>query len=399
MTGYLIRRIFQMIGVVLISAVFSYAILNFAPGGPMAGLRQTAQSARFRITEEDIIRIRQYFELDLYLPVRFSRWLIGQPRGPLTIGGKTYLGDLVVGCSVPVQAQIRDKNGNISTRTIGCNRTVTLNDLVGRRTSNGVLALDFGRSWTIMRDRPVSDLLKSRLPKTMQLLGIELIISLAIAVPLGIYSAVKQYSKFDYFFTTLAFMGSAMPTFFFGILMILFFSVVPKMAGWPYLPPGSSIAVRDYVIPYFGTVKAGSITDTILHLILPVLVLVFVSVSGWSRYIRASMLDVLRQDYIRTARAKGLKERVVIVKHALRNALIPFITIIVFSIPTLFGGALITETVFSWPGMGRLYVLALGQYDYPVNMAILFITAVLTVIATLLRDILYTVVDPRIRFS
>jgi peptide/nickel transport system permease protein len=107
----------------------------------------------------------------------------------------------------------------------------------------------------------------------------------------------------------------------------------------------------------------------------------------------------MRQDYIRTARAKGLKERVVIVKHALRNALIPFVTIIVFSLPALFGGAIITETIFSWPGMGRLYFLALGSYDYPVAMAILLITAVLTVIATLLRDVLYTVVDPRIRFS
>jgi peptide/nickel transport system permease protein len=171
------------------------------------------------------------------------------------------------------------------------------------------------------------------------------------------------------------------------------------LAGWPYLPPGSSEAVREYSIPLFGMIQAGSITDKILHLIMPVSVLVFVSVSGWSRFIRASMLDVLRQDYVRTARAKGLTEQVVIVKHALRNALIPFVTIIVFSIPGLFGGAIITESVFSWPGMGRLYIQALGTSDYPVNMAILFITAVLTVIATLLRDVLYTAVDPRIRFS
>jgi peptide/nickel transport system permease protein len=111
------------------------------------------------------------------------------------------------------------------------------------------------------------------------------------------------------------------------------------------------------------------------------------------------MLDVLRQDYVRTARAKGLFERVVISKHALRNALIPFVTVAVFAIPTLFAGAIITESIFSWPGMGRLYILALGEYDYPVAMALLFITAVLTVVATLLQDILYTIVDPRIRFS
>jgi peptide/nickel transport system permease protein len=156
--------------------------------------------------------------------------------------------------------------------------------------------------------------------------------------------------------------------------------------------------VRDYVVPGVGPILAGSSTDIILHLVLPVLVLTIISVSGWSRFIRASMLEVMRQDYIRTARAKGLIERVVILKHGLRNALIPFVTIIVFSLPGLFGGAIITETIFGWPGMGRLYFQALGSYDYPVAMAILLITAVLTVIATLLRDILYTIVDPRIRF-
>jgi len=399
MTGYLIRRVFQMILVIFISAVVSYALLNLAPGGPLAGLGQATQSARFRITEEDIARIREYFEMDLIVPVRFTRWFMGQPTGPLTIGGKQFFAGLVVGCRKPIEAQRVDKNGKDITVTIGCKQPVTLADLVGRRTSRGVILLDFGRSWTTMRDRPVSDLLLTRLPNTLRLLGLELILALIIGIPLGIYSAVKQYSRFDYIFTTLAFMGSSMPSFFFGILMILFLSVLPKMAGLPYLPPGSSEAVRDYVIPWFGTITAGSFTDLALHMILPTLVLVIISVAGWSRFIRASMLDVLRQDYVRTARAKGLTERVVIVKHALRNALIPFVTIIVFSLPGLFGGALITESVFSWPGMGRLYVQALGNYDYPVNMAILFITAVLTVIATLLRDVLYTVVDPRIRFS
>jgi peptide/nickel transport system permease protein len=399
MSAYLVRRFFQMVLVVFLSAIASYTLLNFAPGGPLAGLGQVTQTARFRITEEDIARIRQYFELDLTLPVRFSRWFLGEPRGPLTIAGHQYFADLVVGCRIPIEENVLDDKGNYVTRTVGCKQDVTLADLVGRRTSRGVLFFDFGRSWTTMRDRPVSELLLTRLPKTLRLLGIELIIALIIGIPLGIYSAVRQYSRFDYLFTTLAFMGSSMPTFFFGILMILFFSVIPKIAGLPYLPPGSSEAVRDYIIPWFGNVTAGSVTDQVLHLILPCLVLIFVSVSGWSRFIRASMLDVLRQDYVRTARAKGLTERVVILKHALRNALIPFVTIIVFSLPGLFGGALITETVFSWPGMGRLYVQALGNSDYPVNMAILFITAVLTVIATLLRDILYTVVDPRIRFT
>jgi peptide/nickel transport system permease protein len=157
--------------------------------------------------------------------------------------------------------------------------------------------------------------------------------------------------------------------------------------------------VRNYTIPLIGEVVAGSVKDRTLHLILPVTVLTIFNIAFWSRYIRSSMLEVLRQDYVRTARAKGLGENVVILKHALRNGLIPFVTIVVFTLPGLFSGAIITESIFSWPGMGRLYLLALGDYDYPVAMAIFFILAVLTVIATLARDILYTVVDPRIRLS
>jgi peptide/nickel transport system permease protein len=194
-------------------------------------------------------------------------------------------------------------------------------------------------------------------------------------------------------------MGSAMPTFFFGIVMILLFSIIPKGAGLPFLPAGLSESARGYTIPLIGAVAAGSFKDRILHLILPVAVLTLVNIAGYSRFVRASMLEVMKQDYVRTARAKGLSERAVILKHAFRNALIPFITIVVFTIPGLFSGAIITESIFSWPGMGRLYLLALGDNDYPVAMAIFFILAVLTVIATLLRDVLYTVVDPRIRLS
>lgn len=399
MTGYLIRRLIQMVAVVFISAAATYALLNFAPGGPMSGLRQIQQSATFRITEEDIERIRAYFELDLYLPVRFSRWLIGQPRGRLIIGDYEYFSNVPIGCSKPIEQTFELENGDFETRTVGCERYVYLIDLESRRSSRGVLLGDFGASWRLNRDRPVSDLIISRLPKTLQLMGLSILVSLLLGVPLGIISAVKQYSKFDYFVTTLAFFGSSMPTFFFGLLMILLFSIIPKGLGWFYLPPGSSEAVRNYLVPGLGNVEAGSTLDRFLHLLMPAAVLAMVSVAGWSRYVRASMLDVLRQDYVRTARAKGLIERVVIIKHALRNALIPFVTIAVFTIPALFGGAIITESIFSWPGMGRLYILALGDYDYPVAMALLLITAVLTVFATLLQDVLYTIVDPRIRFS
>jgi len=399
MTAYFVRRIIQMIVVLFVSAIASYALLNLAPGGPLAGLRQTQQSGRFQITEEDIARIRTYFELDLYLPFRFTRWLIGWPQGPLVIGNNEFLSDLVVGCRKPVETEFLNDKGEYESKVTGCNELVMMKDLVGRRTSGGVLRGDFGLSWRLLRDRPVSDLIVSRLPKTLQLIGLSTLLSLLIGIPLGVYSAVRQYSRFDYIFTSLAFMGSAMPTFFFGIVVILLFSILPKGAGWPYVPAGLSESVRGYSIPLIGEVDAGSIKDRLLHLILPVAVLTFVSIAGYSRFVRASMLEVMKQDYVRTARAKGLSERAVIMKHAFRNALIPFITIVVFTIPGLFAGAIITESIFAWPGMGRLYLLALDSYDYPVAMAIFFILAVLTVLATLLRDVLYTVVDPRIRLS
>ncbi|MBV6393729.1 MAG: hypothetical protein KPEEDBHJ_02973 [Anaerolineales bacterium] len=385
--------------VLLISAIATYALLNFAPGGPLAGLRQIQQTGRFQITEDDIARIRAYFELDLYLPYRFMRWFVGWPTGPVEIGGREYFSDVVVGCRKPVETEVLNDDGEYEIQVTGCNELVYMKDLTGRRVSRGIIRGDFGLSWRLLRDRPVSELIISRLPKTIQLIGLSTLLSLFIGIPLGIYSAVKQYSRFDYIFTSLAFMGSAMPTFFFGIVMILLFSLIPKEAGWLYVPAGLSESVRGYTIPLLGEVAAGSVKDRILHLILPVAVLTIVNISYYSRFVRGSMLEVMRQDYIRTARAKGLLERVVIMKHALRNALIPFITIVVFTLPGLFSGAIITESIFAWPGMGRLYLLALGDYDYPVAMAIFFIIAVLTVIATLLRDVLYTIVDPRIRLS
>ena len=400
MTAYFIRRILQMILVVLISAVASYALLNLAPGGPLQGLRQVQQGGRFQITEDDIARIRAYFELDLFLPYRFTRWLIGEPRGPLVIGGQEYFADLKVGCRKPIESEkLNVDTGEYESIITGCKEDVFMKDLVGRRVSRGVLLGDFGLSWKVLRDRPVTDLLASRLPKTIELLGLQSLLSILIGIPLGVYSAVRQYSRFDYIFASLAFMGSAMPTFFFGIVLILVFSIIPKDAGWMYLPAGLSESIRDYSIPIIGAVEAGSLKDRFLHLILPLSVLTMVNIAGWSRFVRASMLEVMRQDYVRTARAKGLSERVVIMRHAFRNALIPFITIVVFTLPGLFGGAIITESIFAWPGMGLLYIKALGDFDYPVAMSIFFILAVLTVIATLLRDVLYTLVDPRIRLS
>lgn len=268
--------------------------------------------------------------------------------------------------------------------------------------THGILRGDFGWSWKLAPGQPVTMLMKSRLGNTVTLMSTAVFLSLLIGIPIGIYSAVHQYSKTDYAVTTFAFFGSAMPVFWFGLMLILIFSYQFKQWELPYMPTGGVTMVREAptgsLLNVMG-ITPGSLVDRFVHIILPAMMLSLLYLAGWSRYSRSSMLEVLRQDYVRTARAKGLFERVVIVKHALRNALIPVVTILVFDIAGIFSGAIMTETVFAYPGMGRLYFDALSADDWPVVMAYLFITAILVVVATLVRDIVYTVVDPRIRFN
>ncbi len=276
------------------------------------------------------------------------------------------------------------------------------NDAHFHGTAHGVLRLDFGTSWSVARGQPIIEIMKSRLHNTITLMIASTVLSLIIAIPIGVYSAVKQYSRLDYIVTTFTFFGTAMPVFWLAIMLILIFSVKFRQWGIPYMPAGGISSVRT---PPTGSLlsvlsaQPGGFVDKGLHLLLPTVTLSLLYMASWSRFMRASMLDVLRQDYVRTARAKGLAERLVIVKHAMRNALIPLVTIVVFTIPGIFSGATITETIFSWQGMGRLYYDALGADDWPIVMVFLFISAVLTVIATLVGDILYTIVDPRIRYD
>jgi peptide/nickel transport system permease protein len=374
-------------------ATATYYLFNIAPGGPTAGLRQIQR----RLTPQDIARIRAQYELDLYWPVRFSRWLIGFPSGPIVVGNYELLANTPVGCYLD------------DAETGGCKTYVYPRDIPKYhppiKSSKGILRGDFGQSTVVRIGQPAINEILSRLPATLELGILALFFSIAIGLPIGIYSAVRQYSRFDYIATTLSFLGSAMPTFFFGLLMILLFTITPVFLQdtfpWiPRLPPGLREAVRPYSIAsWWQDIQPGSFADRLLHLIMPLGVLTFFNTAQWSRFVRSSMLEVLRQDYVRTARAKGLVERVVIAKHALRNALIPFVTILVLQLPGIFGGAIITESIFAWPGMGRLYIDALNRSDYPIALAFVFIIGVLTVIATLLGDILYTVVDPRIKYS
>jgi peptide/nickel transport system permease protein len=218
-----------------------------------------------------------------------------------------------------------------------------------------------------------------------------ILLSLLVAVPIGIISAVKQYSTLDYTVTTFSFIGISIPIFWLGLMMIILFGIKFKEWGLPYLPTGGVISVRG--------LGAGGLVDRLLHLIMPVTALSLLYMATWSRFMRTSMLDVLHQDYVRTARAKGLLEHIVITKHAFRNALIPLITIVALQLSSLFGGAVLTETVFAYPGMGHLYFNAITRSDWPLVQGYLVILSVIVVVSTLLADVAYVLVDPRIRYN
>lgn len=241
---------------------------------------------------------------------------------------------------------------------------------------------DFGNS-LIRQGVPVSELIMARLPNTLILMVVSTILAMIISVPFGILSASKQYSKTDYAITFTSFLGLATPNFWLGIVLIMFFSV---QLGW--FPTGG---VATLEAPF-------SILDRIHHIILPAFVLATADMAGLTRYTRSSMLDVLKEDYIRTARAKGFKETRVLFRHGVRNGLIPIITIFGLMLPSFIGGSVIIESIFAWPGIGSLFMDAAFQRDYPVIMAVTVIAATLVVVGNLIADILYAIFDPRIEY-
>jgi peptide/nickel transport system permease protein len=241
---------------------------------------------------------------------------------------------------------------------------------------------DFGTS-LIRRGVPVSEMIMNRLPNTLLLMIVSTILAVAVAIPFGVLSARKRYTLTDYSVTVTSFLGLATPNFWIGLILIMIFSV---QLGW--LPTGGVATLNaDF-----------SIVDRIKHLILPAFVLATADMAGLTRYTRSSMIEVISQDYMRTARAKGLKENKVVYKHGLRNGLIPVITIFGLMLPSFIGGAAITETLFAWPGIGMLFIDSAFQRDYPVLMALTVISAVLVVIGNLIADVLYAVFDPRIEY-
>lgn len=355
MITFLVRRFFQMGVVLFASTLVIFLIISFVPGGPLDYLNQNSDPRR-RPSKADIERMQKRFGIDKPWYLQYVTW----------VAGDTWL----------------DKIG--------------FEQYVGER--RGIIRGDWGTSWKINLNVPVLEVIGRRLPDTLRLMIVSTVVSIALAIPVGIYSAVKQYSKLDYFFTTFSFIGISLPSFWFG-LMLISATLALKRNDLFYFPPGDAAALRAYTVPGLGRIEAGSFTDIVMHLVLPVIVLSMINLASFSRFMRASMLEVLKQDFVRTARAKGLRERVVVLKHAMRNALIPLITVLVYTIPNIFNGALITETIFNYKGIGWLYLQALNSRDWPIVTAFLLINAVLIILANMLADVLYTVADPRIRLE
>ena len=321
MAAFIIRRLLQMIPLLIGITLITFVIIN-AAGSPLSDLTFNP-----RVTPEDQARIEENLGLNDPIHERYFIWVKNVAQGDL--------------------------------------------------------------GYSLINFRPVSDRILEVMGNTLMLSGVSLLISLMIAIPLGIYAAVHRNSIFDRIINIMAVAGYAIPTVWLALLLIILFSV--KLGDWGYytFPVGG---VRDLR-------GGGGFWDRVEHLILPITALVIPQVAVWLIYIRSYMLETIRQDYVRTASAKGLESRTVLYRHAFRNALIPLVTLLGLTIPDLFAGALIVENVFAYPGMGRLTITAIGDKDHTLVMGITLVFAFLVVIGNLLADVLYAVVDPRIRLD
>jgi peptide/nickel transport system permease protein len=252
-----------------------------------------------------------------------------------------------------------------------------------------VVTGDFG--WSQSNSEPVAQAIWDRFPATIELMGCSFVVSVLLGVTFGIISAIKQYSWVDYLITTFAFFGQSMPVFFFALMLQLLFAVygVPLPFGYKLQLPSAGMYESDTFM----------LVDRLRHLVLPVTVLSLLFIAQYSRFMRSSMLEVIRTDYMRTAAAKGVSGTAVILKHGLKNALIPLVTIIALTLPGLVAGAVVTETIFAWPGMGRLFINALGQFDFALLMGYMLLVSTLVVFCNLLADVCYAWLDPRVKYN
>jgi peptide/nickel transport system permease protein len=261
-----------------------------------------------------------------------------------------------------------------------------LNDPLPVKYVKWIVTLFHGDLVSFMSHSSVMDLIGQRLPNTLAVVGVAYLIGIILAIPIGMISAVRRYSIFDHVATTFAFVGFSVPTFFTGILLIIIFAI--DLRWFPFIYD-STLVIHD--VPSF--------LDQVRQSIMPITVLALFDTAAIARYTRAEMIEHLPLDYVRTARSKGLREQVVVLRHVLRNSLIPVVTLVALGVPAVFGGAIVTEQIFRVPGIGELLVTAIGNGDTPVVATILLIFAVLVVLFNLVADVLYAVLDPRIRYT
>ncbi|HSL29351.1 MAG TPA: ABC transporter permease [Anaerolineales bacterium] len=343
MTTYILRRLAQAIPQLFIISIILFALMQ-GFGDPVATL-----GARTPPRAEDKERLRRMLGLDQPVYVQYLTWLIGNDWQKIDMDGD----------GVP------ETNGQ----------------------RKGVLRGDWGNS--LVTRRPVLEMIGDRLPNTLILMIAAEIIIISLSLLIGLYSALRPYSIFDNIVTGLSFIGYSMPVFWLALMLMYIFAVRFRAWGLPYLP---TVGMFD---PEVGRTTG----QLIRHMILPVATLAIISIAGYSRFVRSSVLEVLSQDYVRTARAKGLRSGFVVLRHALPNAALPFITLIGLDIPFLLAGAVVTERIFAWPGMGRLFLDHTARADFPMLMGILMLISVAVVIFQIVTDVVYSFVDPRIRLG
>ncbi len=343
MGRYIIRRLLQAIPLLFLISLAIF-VLSMNMGDPVASF-----GGRQRVRSSDRERLTRQLGLDKPVIVQYAVWLVGNDWMDIDLDGDG------------------------------------LPDAKGTR--QGVLRGDLGVSF--IQKRPVSELIGERLANTLLLMIVSEIVIVSLSLFIGIFSALKQYSLIDHIITALSFIGYSMPIFWTALMMMYIFAVKFRQWGLPYLP---TVGKYDLTVgPTFWQVA--------WHMILPVASISIISIAGYTRFIRSSMLDVIHEDYIRTARAKGLGEWLILARHAFKNAALPLVTIIGLDIPFLLGGAVVTESIFAWPGMGRLYWNAAQDTDVPVLMGVLMMISIAVIVFQLLTDITYTYLDPRIRFE
>jgi peptide/nickel transport system permease protein len=344
LTRYILRRILQGIPLLFIIS-FILFILMMNMGDPVAtmGGRRVTRSTDYQ-------RLKRQLGLDKPIEVQYLYWLVGNDWTKV------------------------DMDGDGIAETPGIRI--------------GVLRGDFGTS-LVNRGTPVLEIIGERIPNTLILMLAAEGFVIVGALLVGVYSALRQYSALDHIVTALSFIGYSMPVFFIALLLMYIFGVLFKRWGLPYLP----------TVGMFDPQVGPSVWQVMYHMILPVVSMSVVSLASYSRYIRSTMLDVLNQDYIRTAKSKGLTRRTVIFVHALKNASLPIATVVGLDLPFLLGGAVVTERIFAWPGMGRLFIDHTERSDFPMLMGILMLISIAVVVFQIITDVVYSFVDPRIRLN